>query len=59
MAQTRIFAMTLGEAQANPDTMTNIMIIFGTSARVLFDIGSSRSFINTTLALHANRELVH
>ena len=34
------------------------MIIFYTPARVLFDIGSSRSFVSTTFALHANRELV-
>ena len=34
------------------------MIVFGTPARVLFDIGSSRSFISTIFALHANRELV-
>ena len=34
------------------------MIIFGTLARVLFDIGSSRSFVNTTFALHANKKLV-
>ena len=50
--------MTSSEAQANPDTMTGIMIIFGTPARVLFDTGSSRLFVNTTFVLHANRELV-
>ena len=56
--QTRIFAMTSGEAQANPDTVTCIMIVFGTPARILFDTGSSRSFVSTTFALHANKELV-
>ena len=50
--------MTSGEAQANPDTMTGTMIIFGTPARILFDTGSSRSFVSTTFALHANRKLV-
>ena len=34
------------------------MIIFGTPVEILFDTGSSRSFVNTTFALHANRELV-
>ena len=56
--QTCIFAMTSGEAQANPDTVSSIMIVFDTPARILFDIGSSRSFVSTTVALHANRELV-
>ena len=56
--QTRIFAMTSGEAQANPNTVSGTMIVFGTSARILFDTGSSRSFVSTTFALHANRELV-
>ena len=56
--QTRIFAMTSREAQANPDTVTGTMIVFGTPARILFDTGSSRSFVSTTFVLHANRELV-
>ena len=50
--------MTSGEAQANSNTVTGIMIVFGTPARVLFDTRSSRSFVSTTFALHANRELV-
>ena len=50
--------MTTGEVQVNPDTVTGIMFVFGTPARVLFDTESSQSFINTTFALHANRELV-
>ena len=50
--------MTSGEAQANLDTVIDIMIIFGTPARVLFDTGSSQSFVSITFALHANRELV-
>ena len=49
--------MTAGEAQVNPDTVTSTIFVFGTCARVLFDIGSSQSFVNTTFALYANREL--
>ena len=55
--QTRIFAMTADEAQANPDSITNIIFVFGEPARVLFDSGASRSFISTSFALHANQEL--
>ena len=50
--------MTLGEAQADSDTVTCIMIVFGIPARILFNTGSSQSFVSTTFALHANRELV-
>ena len=56
-AQTRVFAMTADEAQANPDLVTGIISIFGEPAWVLFDSGASRSFISTSFALHANREL--
>ena len=56
--QTRIFSMTSGEAQANSDSMTSTMIVFGTPTRILFNTGSNRSFVSTTFALHANRELV-
>ena len=45
--------MTSGEAQVNPNTVTGIMFFL-----VLFDTGSSQSFVSTTFALHANRELV-
>ena len=38
--------------------MTDIMIVFGTLARILFDTRSSQSFVNTIFALHTNRELV-
>ena len=38
--------------------MTGIMIVFDTPARILFDTGSSLSFVSTTFALYANRELV-
>ena len=50
--------MTVDEAQANPDSVTGIISIFGEPARVLFDSGASRSFISTSFALHANRELI-
>ena len=50
--------MTSGEAQANPDSVSGTMIVFGMPARILFDTGSNRSFVSTTFALHANRELV-
>ena len=33
------------------------MFIFGTPARVLFYSGSSRSFMSSSFALHANRDL--
>ena len=56
--RTHIFSMTSSEAQVNPDTVIGIMFVFGIPAQVLFDTRSSQSFINTTFALHANRELV-
>ena len=50
--------MTSEEAQANPDIVTSIMIVFGTPARILFDTRFSQSFVSTTFALHANKKLV-
>ena len=49
--------MTADEAQANPDSVTCIIFVFGEPTRVLFDSGTSRSFISTSFTLHANREL--
>ena len=49
--------MNVNEAQANPDIVSGTMIVFGTPAPVLFDSGSSRSFIKTSFSLHANWEL--
>ena len=46
--------MIVGEAQANSDIVTSTTIIFGTLAQVLFDFGSSRSFVSTSFALHAD-----
>ena len=37
--------------------MTSIMVVLASLARVLFDSRSSRSFVNTTFALHVDREL--
>ena len=39
------------------NSVTGIISFFGEPARVLFDFGTSRSFISTSFALHANREL--
>ena len=49
--------MTTDEAQVDPDSLTGIIIVFGEPARVLFDSGASRSFISSSFALHADREL--
>ena len=49
--------MTVGEAQASLDTVIGIMLIFGTPARVLFNFGSSKSFVSSSFALHVNRKL--
>ena len=49
--------MTADETQANSDSVTGIIYVFGKPERVLFDSGASRSFISTSFALHANREL--
>ena len=49
--------MTTDEAQVNPDTVTGIMIVFGILVRVLFDSRSSGSFVSSSFALHADREL--
>ena len=49
--------MTVGEAQANLDTVIGTMFFFGTLGQVLFDFGSSRSFFRTLFALHVGQEL--
>ena len=46
--------MTADEAQANLDSVTDIISVFGEPVRVLFDFGASRSFISTSFALYAN-----
>ena len=50
--------MTTDEAQANLDTMIGTIFIFGTPTRVLFDFGSSLSFVSTAFALHVDHKLV-
>ena len=57
MTQTRIFAMTVDEVQANLNSITSIIIVFGKPTRVLFDFRASWSFISTSFALHADQEL--
>ena len=49
--------MTANEAQANPDTVTRIMFVFGRPTRVLFYFGFSRSFVSSSFALHVDWEL--
>ena len=49
--------MTVGEAQANLDTVIGTMFVFGTPGRVLFDFWSSISFVSTVFVLHVDREL--
>ena len=49
--------MTTDEAQANMDTMIGIMFVFGIPTRVLFYSGSSKSFVNSSFALHAHLKL--
>ena len=49
--------MNTDEAQANLNTVTGIMVVFGSPTRVFFYSRSSRSFINTSFALHVDREL--
>ena len=56
-AQTSIFAMIDSEAQANPDTISGIIIVFGLPIQVPFDSRSSMSFVNTSFVLHVDREL--
>ena len=49
--------MTTNEAQANSNTMTSTMFVFSTPIQVFFDSGSSKSFVSTAFALHADWEL--
>ena len=49
--------MTTNEAQANLDTILDIMTIFDTHTLVLFDFGTSKSFVSSSFALHTDWEL--
>ena len=44
-------------SQLKPNTISGIMILFGSPARVLFYSGLSRSFVSSSFVLHANQEL--
>ena len=46
--------MTFGEAQANTNIVSGIIFVFGTPARVFFDSESSKSFVSSAFALHAD-----
>ena len=49
--------MTTSEGQANLETVTAIMIVFGSLVRIPFDYRSSKSLICTSFALHVDRKL--
>ena len=46
--------MTVNEAQANLDIISSIVTIFSTPVWVLFDFGSSKSFVSSSFALRAD-----
>ena len=50
--------MTADETQANSNSVTGVITIFDKPARVLFDSRSNRSFVSSSFALHADRELI-
>ena len=56
-AQTCIFSMTVGEAQANSDIVTSKMWVFSTPSRVFFDFRSSMSFVSSAFTLYVDQEL--
>ena len=49
--------MIADKAQANPNSVIGIISVFGLPAQVLFDSGSSRSFVSSSFTLYANQEL--
>ena len=56
-AQTRIFAMITNEAQANPDSVTCIKVVFGSLVRALSIFRSNGSFVSFAFVLYVDREL--
>ncbi|EOY19088.1 Uncharacterized protein TCM_043787 [Theobroma cacao] len=54
---TRVFAVTEDEAQVRPRAVTGIMSLFDKDAYVLIDSGSDRSYVSTTFASIADRNL--
>ena len=49
--------MTVNEAQANPNTILGIMIVFSIPIQVLFYSRSSKLFVSTSFTLHTNQKL--
>ena len=49
--------MIADKAQANPNMVTGIMFVFSALTHVLFYSVSSRSFVSSSFALHANQDL--
>ncbi|WRX29420.1 Reverse transcriptase domain - like 10 [Theobroma cacao] len=54
---TRVFAVTEDEARVRPGAVTGIMSLFDKDAYVLIDSGSDRSYVSTTFASIADRNL--
>ncbi|WRX25294.1 Reverse transcriptase domain - like 10 [Theobroma cacao] len=54
---TRVFAMTKDEAQVRPGAVTGTVSLFDKDAYVLIDSGSDRSYVSTTFASIADRNL--
>ncbi|XP_072962655.1 uncharacterized protein [Typha angustifolia] len=50
----RIFAMTEHDALASNDVATGTLNLFSHTARVLFDLGATHSFISSSFACHAD-----
>ncbi|WRX29416.1 Reverse transcriptase domain - like 10 [Theobroma cacao] len=53
----RVFAVTEDEARVRPGAVTGIMSLFDKDAYVLIDSGSDRSYVSTTFASIADRNL--
>ncbi|WRX30363.1 hypothetical protein QQP08_022850 [Theobroma cacao] len=54
---TRVFAVTEDEAMVRPGAVTGTMSLFDKDAYVLIDSGSDRSYVSTTFASIADRNL--
>ncbi|CAL2257383.1 unnamed protein product [Prunus armeniaca] len=53
----RVYNMSQQEAQASPDVITGILLVFGVPARVLIDPGATHSFVTPSFAHNANVRL--
>ena len=49
--------MTVNAAQANPDRISSIIMVFGSPVCALFYSRSSKSFVSISFTLHADQEL--